>query len=210
MTRDFDSGTRVTLLGRLQCNPTDADAWREFVDHYGRKVYAWCRRWDLQEADAHDVTQDVLLRLAGKMRDFRYDPTRSFRAWLKTLAQHAWSDFVAARRRSVPVSTDSGVAEQIQSVEAREDLARQLEAEFDLELFEEAKRRVRLRVEPHTWDAFCLTAVDGLSGAEAAARLGMKVATVFVARSKVQKMLQEEVQKLEGEESAATGAPSGD
>jgi RNA polymerase sigma factor (sigma-70 family) len=210
MTRDFDSGTRVTLLGRLQLDPTDAAAWREFVDHYGRKVYSWCRRWGLQEADAHDVTQDVLLRLAGKMRDFRYDPSRSFRAWLKTLTQHAWSDFVAARQRSVPVSADSGVAEQIQSVEAREDLARQLEAEFDLELFEEAKRRVQLRVEPHTWEAFRLTAVDGLSGAEAAARLGMKVATVFVARSKVQKMLQEEVQKLEGEESAARVVRSGD
>jgi hypothetical protein len=34
--------------------------------------------------------------------------------------------------------------------------------------------------------------------AEAGERLGMKVATVFVARSKVQRMLQEEVRKLEG------------
>ena len=58
--------------------------------------------------------------------------------------------------------------------------------------------RVRLRVQPRTWQAFHLLAVEGRSGAEAAERLGMKVATAFVARSKVQKMIQDEVRKLEG------------
>jgi RNA polymerase sigma-70 factor (ECF subfamily) len=41
-------------------------------------------------------------------------------------------------------------------------------------------------------------ALEGVSGAEAAARLGMKVATVFVARSKVQKKIQDEVRRVEG------------
>jgi DNA-directed RNA polymerase specialized sigma24 family protein len=58
--------------------------------------------------------------------------------------------------------------------------------------------RVRLRVQPHTWQAFQLLALEGRSGAEVAAQLNMKVATVFVARSKVQKMIQEEVRQLEG------------
>jgi RNA polymerase sigma-70 factor (ECF subfamily) len=51
---------------------------------------------------------------------------------------------------------------------------------------------------PRTWEAFERTAVQGPSGAEAALAPGMKVATVFVARSKVQKMIQEELRKLEG------------
>ena len=54
-------------------------------------------------------------------------------------------------------------------------------------------------------DAFRLTALDGLSGAEAAERLGMKPGAVFVARSKVQKMLQEEVQRLDTAEDGVTG-----
>jgi hypothetical protein len=37
-----------------------------------------------------------------------------------------------------------------------------------------------------------------LSGAEAAARLAMNVYTVFKAKNKVQKLLQEEVARLEG------------
>jgi RNA polymerase sigma-70 factor (ECF subfamily) len=92
-----DSRTRVSLLGRMRQTPDDEATWNEFVARYSPKIYGWCRRWRLQEADAQDVTQIVLLQLATKMRRFSYDPTRSFRAWLKTLTQHAWSDFVTAR-----------------------------------------------------------------------------------------------------------------
>ena len=73
-----------------------------------------------------------------------------------------------------------------------------LEQEFDREILEEAMLRVRLRVAPQTWQAFWLTAYEGLSGAEAAARIPMQVAQVYVAKRRVQKMLQEEVAKLEG------------
>ena len=68
------------------------------------------------------------------------------------------------------------------------------------ELLEQAVQRVRLRVKPHTWEAFKLTALDGLSGAEAARRLQMKVGQVYVARSTVQRMLREETQNLESPE----------
>src|SRR5262249_30103821 len=90
--------------------------------------------------------------------------------------------------------------EVVQTVEAREDLVRRLGEEFDRELLDEAMARVQLRVRPRTWEAFERTALQGQSGAEAAQGLGLKVATVFVARSKVQKMLQEELQKLDGPE----------
>jgi RNA polymerase sigma-70 factor (ECF subfamily) len=86
--------------------------------------------------------------------------------------------------------------EALGSVEARDDLVRQLDAAFDREVLEEANERVRGRVEAHTWEAFRLTAQEGLSGAEVAERLGLKVTTVFKAKSKVQKLLREEVVRL--------------
>ena len=46
-----------------------------------------------------------------------------------------------------------------------------------------------------------LTALEGLPGAAAAQRLQMKVANVFVAKSDVQKMLREEMAKLEESDS---------
>jgi hypothetical protein len=40
--------------------------------------------------------------------------------------------------------------------------------------------------------------VEGKSGAEAAARLMMKVAAVYMAKSRVQRLLRQEVEKLGG------------
>jgi RNA polymerase sigma-70 factor (ECF subfamily) len=199
-----DSGTRITLLGRLRHNPGDQQAWGEFVRQYGPRIYAWCSHWGLQEADAQDVTQNVLLRLAQKMRDFSYDPSRSFRAWLKTLAQRAWADFLDARKRAGLGSGDSSVLRLLGAVEARQDLLSRLDEEFDRELLEQAIARVRLRVAPQTWEAFRLTAVEGLSGADAAERIPMQVAQVFVAKRRVQKMLQGELERL-----GAQGSPGG-
>jgi RNA polymerase sigma-70 factor (ECF subfamily) len=190
-------GTRLSLLSRLRHDPNDASAWDEFVGRYGPQIDSWCRRWGLQEADAQDVAQMVLVRLAAKLRTFVYDPARSFRGWLKTLARHAWSDFVSDRQRSVAGAGGSGMFEVLHSVEARDDLERRMEEAFDLELLQVATANVRERVEERTWEAFRLTAMDGLSGAEAAARLGMPVASVFKAKSNVQKMLREEIDRLE-------------
>jgi RNA polymerase sigma-70 factor (ECF subfamily) len=198
------SGTSPTLLGRLQSDPTDQAAWSTFVDRYGPQIYGWCRQRQLQESDARDVTQNVLLRLAEKLRAFRYDPARSFRAWLKTLTYHAWSDFLASRRRPGAGSGDSAVWEVLHSVEARDDLCARLEEEFDRELLDEAMARVRLRLAPAKWEVFRLMAIEGLSGAEAAAKVGMKVSTAFVVRSKVQKLLQAQVRELEGADATPT------
>ena len=189
--------TRVTLLARLRQNPTDQAAWDVFVERYGRHIYRWCRRWKLQDADAEDVTQDILLKLTQKLRAFAYDPSRSFRGWLKTLAHHAWRDFVDSPRRAQAAAGDGQVWELMQTLEAREDLIQKLQDAFDYELLEAAKVRVRLRVAPHTWEAFRLVALEGRPVAEVAATVQMQVAMVYVAKSKVQKMLQEEIQKLE-------------
>jgi RNA polymerase sigma-70 factor (ECF subfamily) len=189
--------TRVTLLSQLRQDPSDQASWDEFVECYGRHIYRWCRQWKLQDADAEDVTQIILVKLVQKIRAFAYDPSRSFRGWLKTVAHHAWRDFEDSRRRAQAAAGDSQSQEQMLILEAREDLAQKLEEAFDLELLEAAKVRVRLRVAPHTWEAFRLIALEGLPVAQVAARVHLQAAMVYVAKSKVQKMLQEEIQKLE-------------
>jgi RNA polymerase sigma-70 factor (ECF subfamily) len=76
-------------------------------------------------------------------------------------------------------------------------------------MFEAAALRVQLRVEPQTWSAFQLTAIDGLSAAEAAARLSMGVATVFKAKSRVQAMLRDEIRRLDSDETGGSEASAG-
>jgi RNA polymerase sigma-70 factor (ECF subfamily) len=189
--------TRVTFLVRLRQDPTNEAAWEVFVERYGRHIHRWCRQWKLQDADAEDVTQDILMRLAQKLRAFTYEPSRSFRGWLKTLAHHAWRNFVDSPRRARAAAGGNQVWELLGTLEAREDLIQKLQEAFDYDLLEAAKVRVRLRVAPHTWEAFRLAALERLPVAEVAATVHMQVAMVYVAKSKVQKMLQEEIQRLE-------------
>jgi RNA polymerase sigma factor (sigma-70 family) len=189
--------TSPTLLGRLRQDPADPEAWNRFVLRYGPRIYAWCRQWRLQEADAQDVTQDVLVKLLARLRTFTYDATGSFRAWLKTVTYHAWRDYLHGQRRAGQGSGDSDVLQGLHHLKAGEDLVRHLQEEFDLELLEEAAARVRLRVKPHTWEVYRLLTQERLSVEEVAGRLGMQVAMVFVARSKVKRMLREQVRRLE-------------
>jgi RNA polymerase sigma factor (sigma-70 family) len=192
------ASTSWTLLRRLQQTPADGQAWEAFARRYGPAVFQWCRQWGLQEADAEDVTQTVLVKLVEHMKVFVYDPAQSFRGWLKTVAYHAWAKFCGSRQKLAVASV--AVYEALGSLEAKESLAERLEREYDQELFELALLRVSQRVENQTWEAFRLLAFEGLSGAEVAKRLQLKVGTAYVARSKVQRMIQEEVAKLEADD----------
>lgn len=199
MKFDLTDTTSETLLGRVGLGPDDAVAWGRFVGVYGPRIRVWCRRWGLQEADAEDVTQDVLLRMARTLRTFIYDPSRSFRGWLRTVTQNALADFAADRKRRCAGSGDPRVLELLQNVQARDDLLDGLKEQFDSEIVAEACTRARRRVEPQTWEAFRLLAREGLTGDEAAARLGMTAATVFKAKSRVLEFIREEVKRLDSD-----------
>jgi RNA polymerase sigma-70 factor (ECF subfamily) len=86
----------------------------------------------------------------------------------------------------------------LHSVAARDDFLQHLEEEATRQLLQEAMEQVRPRVQAQTWEAFRLVALEGLSGAEAAARLQMSPGGVYVARCRVQKMLQDEMARLDG------------
>lgn len=196
MSDPTGQSTRVSLLARLRTDPNDQAAWAAFVDRYGPQIYAWCRHFRLQEADAQDVTQNVLVKLARTLPEFVYDPKRSFRGLLRTLTHHAWTDYIGDQQRGVRGAADSGVHDLLQTVEARDELVNRLQAAFDQELLERAMDLVRGRVEPQTWEAFRLTAVQGMAATDVAAKLGMRVGTVYQARSSVQKLLREATAEL--------------
>jgi RNA polymerase sigma factor (sigma-70 family) len=198
MPAGSEPDTSLTLLERLRRNPDDPEAWRLFLEKYRDRIRRWCLTWGLQDSDADDVTQEVLVKLFAALRKFQYDPGRNFRAWLKTVAQNAWSDFVSARRRHRGQLV-TGADTLAQSAEAESDLEKQLQDGFNHELFDMAMNCVKNRVNPATWRAFHLTAIEGLSGADAAAKLQIPVGSVFVAKHRVQKMLQEEVRLLKND-----------
>jgi len=197
MEREGTSRTGSVLLVLLK-DPADPLAWKSFVERYGPKIYGWCRKWRLQEADAQDVTQNVLTKLVQKLGTFAYDPNKgTFRGWLKTVTHHAWRDYVESQERAGRCRQDSEFLQRLESLEARDDLLKSLDEAFDLELLAEAQARVQLRVTPRDWQIFQELAVEARPGPAVAKELHMTVTAVLMAKSRVQKKLREEVRRLE-------------
>ena len=98
--------TRASLLVRLR-DPRDEGAWREFIDLYAPLIYGYARKQGLQDADAADLSQEVLRAVAGAMDRLDYDPRRgAFRNWLFTVVRNKLSNWQAARGRRVQASGD--------------------------------------------------------------------------------------------------------
>jgi RNA polymerase sigma-70 factor (ECF subfamily) len=191
-----DQDTPHSLLLRLSREPRDEQAWDAFVRRYQPRIRVWCCDRGLRPADADDVTQNVLEQLLTAMREFRYDPARSFRAWLRTVTVRACNRFVVQEHRAAG-RKDREALRLLDEEPARQELARRIEEFFDEELLEQAMETVRGSVAPHQWEAFRLTALLYHSGAEAARQLGMPVMHVYVARQRVQLRLRQEVERLQ-------------
>jgi RNA polymerase sigma factor (sigma-70 family) len=191
--------TRVSLLQQLNDQSASSAAWEEFVRLYGRHVLRWCRGFGLQESDAEDVAQDVLVRFWKQAAAFRYDPRRRFRSYLRKIVTSALADWSAKRKeKSMPGGGDASTP--LDTLPARDDLVRRIEDAYDTELLALAMDEVRERVKPRTWEAFKLLAIEQQSGAEVADRLGIDVSLAYVARRNVQRMLYETVARLEGQQ----------
>ena len=174
--------TPHSLLLRLTRERPDDQAWAEFVRLYRPRIARWCHERGLQTSDAEDVTQTVLQKLLGVMREFQYDPARSFRAWLQTVTTRAANRFRLAETRLAGQKDDEAVR-RLEEEPAREELARRIEEAFDEELLQQATEAVQERIEHHTWEAYRLTAIEQLSrGRGGRALLGVPVTNVYVAR----------------------------
>ena len=99
---------------------------------------------------------------------------------------------------------DTRVLQLLRGLPARDDLLARLEQQYDRELLQLAMDRVRERVEPQTWRVFELLALQQVAGIEAARHTGMKVASAFAARSKVQRMVRDELSRLRDENRVGT------
>ena len=73
--------------------------------------------WRLQEADAQDVTQAVLVKLVLSRRQFTYGPSQSFRGWMRMSIKRACSGCTTGRRRSLGVVALNG-NDGLDSIEA--------------------------------------------------------------------------------------------
>ena len=153
--------------------------------------------YGLDHHAAEDLTQEILLRLLEALPRHEHKPDRGrFRSWLKTVVRHVLAD---RRRRQlrrpepegVGGSTALGRLGDLPGPEAVEELSVAVErrtAAWEAEVLE----RVRARVEPMSWAAFCQRMIERRPAAEVAAELGLSVGAVYKAAERIKRMVIQE------------------
>ena len=191
--------TRASLLVRIR-DSRDGPAWSQFVDLYAPLIYNVARKRGLQDADAADLTQDVLRAVAGAVGGFAYDPQRgSFRGWLFTVACNKLRNFQAARRRQISASGDPAVNELLAEQPDPHEEQALWDREYEKHLFDWAAEQVRADFEETTWQAFWQTAVEDKSPKDVAKELGVSVGAVYIAKSRVLARLKEKISEVTNE-----------
>jgi RNA polymerase sigma-70 factor (ECF subfamily) len=187
--------TRASLLVRLR-DPRDEAAWREFVDLYVPLIYRYARKQGLQDADAADLSQEVLRAVAGAIGRLEYDPSRgAFRNWLFTVVRHKLSNWRRAQR-SRP-DTGSAANEHLDQYPVPDAAEAVWATEWEERLFAWACEQVRRSVSECTWQAFWRTAMERLPSKQVAEELGLSVTAVYLARRRVLARLKEVVRSAQ-------------
>ncbi len=188
--------TRESLLVRL-ADPANRQAWEEFVAIYRPVVFRLARQRGLQDADAHDLSQQVLLSVSKAIG--RWKPAgegAKFRHWLARVARNAILNAIVRG----PKEKGCGGTTALRSLQEQpdeSDSAAQVELEYKRALFRRAACLVRDVVEAESWQAFWLTTVEGKSVDEAAKALDKSPGAVYAARMRVMRRLQVKVRELE-------------
>jgi RNA polymerase sigma-70 factor (ECF subfamily) len=188
--------TSVSLLERLR--QPGSEAWARLVDVYAPLVRGWLRRQGVAEADADDLTQEVLAVLVRELPQFRHNGRPgAFRAWLRGVTANRLRGFWRARRgRPEAAGGDAFAAALGQLEDPHSDLSRRWDEEHDRHVL----RRLQELIEPEfsatAWRAFRRTVLDGERAAAVAAELGTSVNAVLLAKSRVLRRLREEARGL--------------
>ena len=191
--------TRPSLLIRLR-DPTDEQAWGEFLEIYTPLIHRLARQSGLQSADADDLSQEVFRAVSGAIGRWDPDPGRgSFRGWLFRIARNMIINLLEARRRPPKGVGDTEVHECSSSsrrrVRTRPRFSRRSTA---VGCFSGPSSGCGSEFRESTWQAFWLTAVEGRKAQEVAASLGLTAGAVYVYRNRVVARLRRAIEELEG------------
>jgi RNA polymerase sigma-70 factor, ECF subfamily len=180
--------TSPSLLLELSA-PENEVAWERFVRIYTPLLYHWSTDIGLQEADALDLVQDVLVLLVKKFPEFHYDCKRSFRGWLRTITLNKWRETL--RHRPAAVQGD----EMLARLPSRCDDWFE-EVEFRMHVTRRALCLLQSDFHEETWKAFWQHVVVGKPAPVVARELGMTAGAIYAAKVRILARLQEDLGDL--------------
>jgi RNA polymerase sigma-70 factor (ECF subfamily) len=207
MARSNQSGeylpTRASLLNRLK-NPEDDSSWEEFVQTYRDLIFGVAVKSGLTNAEAEDVAQETLISVAKYVKEFKYDPTRSFKAWLLKITRTRIADQYQFRKRlpgSPKDSEDPNQSTRTDTIEripdSNFDLAENWNKEWRQHVLKVVLQRLRNSAKPKHYEIFEAYVIKGWSVEKVAATLKVTPDLVYQVKSRLTAAIQRETSRLE-------------
>lgn len=159
-------------------------------------IYGWCRQGGLQADDAEDVVQEVLQAVNSHVGKFRREqPGDTFRGWVWTVTKNKIRDFYRRQDDRAKAAGGTAAWQQLQQTPSTlpEEMDASVIAESNTTLTHGALELVKAEFEQSSWDAFWRCAVEGHKPALVAAEMGLSVAAVYKAKSRVLRRVREEL-----------------
>ena len=154
------------------------------MEIYHPLVYRLARLKGLQDADAQEVVQEVMVAVSRSVDSWNPEKGR-FRDWLFAIARNLTINFLTRPKHRPIGSGDSAIAAALENQCERSSHESSL---FDFEhrrmVFRWAAARVREQTSHKTWTAFWATTIDAKPIPQVADELGMTVGAIYVARSR--------------------------
>jgi len=176
--------THASLFEHLR-KPVDHKTWPHFVALYRPIIISYVISHRLLLTDAEDIWQEVQMAFLRHLEDFQYDPSKSFRAWLKTVTLNKIRDLARRRHREARGTGDSAVHQRLADLPIEGSATDELDIAYYHELFLNAVELVRPDFSADTFDAFSETVIAGKSVREVALKLKISENAVRIRKSRV-------------------------
>lgn len=186
--------TRHSLIVRLQ-DTRNAEAWEQFASAYEPFLQRMAQRQGVPDRHVPDAVQQVLLAVAGSVKDWRNDGNPgSFRRWLTTVSRHAVIRFMKRERRHAGAVGGTEMLQLLGDFAADNDPADTRRYEHELLVW--AAEQVRPAFAESSWRAFVRTMLSGQPVAEVAAELGITPGSIYMSRSRIMAAIREKVREV--------------
>ena len=195
--------TRRSLLSRLK-SWEDQESWRQFFNTYWKLLFNVARKSGLSDAEAEDVVQETIIAVAKKIPGFTYNPAvGSFKGWLLQIVRWKVGDLVKRRQRArnrEARSVENSMALEVK--EQAEEFESLWEREWEQNALTAALERVKEQVSPKQFQIYDLYVIKNWPVEQIASVLKITPNQIYVARSRLSKLMEAEIKRLrEGESS---------
>lgn len=189
--------TSLSLLQRVG-RSADTGAWNRLVDVYTPLLRGWLHAYQVQDADADDLVQEVLAVIAREIGNFDHNRRAgAFRNWLRTLLVHRLRDFWRRRDRRPAALGGTSMLERLDELEDENSRASRIwTQEHERLVVARLLEAIRPTFQPSTWQAFRRQFFEGHKPDRIAADLGMSLGAVYMARNRVLRALRREAAGL--------------